>query len=72
MTEPRTYLDEALLTTAEVADLFGVDSGTVIRWGRSGRLPSIRTPGGRRRYRASEVIQLRRNGTTVADSQTIT
>jgi excisionase family DNA binding protein len=70
VTEPRKHHDDALLTTAEVAELFGVDSGTVIRWGRSGRLPSIRTPGGRRRYRASEVHRLRLAGTTYAASPT--
>jgi excisionase family DNA binding protein len=47
--------DDALLTPAEVAELFRVDPKTVTRWARSGKLSSIRTLGGHRRYRASEV-----------------
>jgi excisionase family DNA binding protein len=46
---------EPLLTPAEVADLFGVDSVTVTRWARSGRLSAVRTLGGHRRFREREV-----------------
>ena len=46
---------EALLTPAEVAALFRVDPKTVTRWAKSGKLSSIRTLGGHRRYRADEV-----------------
>lgn len=46
---------DRLLTSAEVARLFRVDAKTVTRWAKAGRLNSIRTPGGHRRYRASEV-----------------
>jgi len=46
---------EALLTPAEVAALFRVDPKTVTRWAKSGKLSSIRTLGGHRRYRESEV-----------------
>lgn len=49
---------EALLTPAEVAALFRVDPKTVTRWAKSGKLASIRTLGGHRRYRASEVYAL--------------
>ena len=49
---------EALLTPSEVATLFRVDPKTVTRWAKSGKLSSIRTLGGHRRYRASEVRQL--------------
>ena len=44
-----------LLTPAEVARMFRVDPKTVTRWARSGRLSSIRTPGGHRRYSGREV-----------------
>ena len=44
-----------LLTPDEVAALFRVDPKTVTRWASSGRIGSIRTPGGHRRFRASEV-----------------
>lgn len=49
---------EALLSPAEVAALFRVDPKTVTRWARAGRLTSLRTLGGHRRYRESEVRNL--------------
>jgi len=49
---------ETLYTPAEVASLFRVDPKTVTRWAKQGRLTPIRTLGGHRRYRASEVEQL--------------
>ncbi|MGW4423497.1 BldC family transcriptional regulator, partial [Streptosporangium sp. NPDC004631] len=42
---------EALLTPTEVAIMFRVDPKTVTRWAKAGRLTSIRTLGGHRRYR---------------------
>lgn len=47
--------DHQLLTPAEVANLFRVDPKTVTRWAKAGRLASIRTLGGHRRYREAEV-----------------
>jgi excisionase family DNA binding protein len=47
-----------LLTPAEVASLFRVDPKTVTRWAKSGKLTSIRTLGGHRRYKESEVKAL--------------
>jgi excisionase family DNA binding protein len=47
-----------LLRPAEVATLFRVDPKTVTRWARAGKLTSIKTPGGHRRYRESEVLGL--------------
>jgi excisionase family DNA binding protein len=49
---------EALLTPAEVAAMFRVDPKTVTRWAKAGKLSSIRTLGGHRRYRESEVREL--------------
>ena len=49
---------EVLLTPAEVATLFRVDPKTVTRWAKSGKLTSIRTLGGHRRYKESEVKAL--------------
>jgi excisionase family DNA binding protein len=49
---------DALLTPAEVAALFRVDPKTVTRWARAGKLTSLRTLGGHRRYRESEVRAL--------------
>lgn len=50
---------ERLLTPAEVAAMFRVDPKTVTRWAKQGRLTSIRTLGGHRRYRKAEVLRLR-------------
>jgi excisionase family DNA binding protein len=50
--------NETLLTPAEVAGLFRVDPKTVTRWAKLGKLSSIRTLGGHRRYRESEVNSL--------------
>lgn len=50
--------DDLLLTPAEVAALFRVAPKTVTRWAQSGKLASIRTLGGHRRYRASDVRAL--------------
>ena len=49
---------EKLLTPAEVASLFRVDPKTVTRWAKAGKLTSVRTLGGHRRYKASEVKDL--------------
>ena len=49
---------EVLLTPAEVTSLFRVDPKTVTRWAKSGKLTSIRTLGGHRRYKESEVKAL--------------
>lgn len=51
---------ERLLTPGEVAALFRVDPKTVTRWAAAGRISSIRTPGGHRRFRESEVHALLR------------
>ena len=54
----RTPESDLLLTPAEVAAMFRVDPKTVTRWAKAGKLSSIRTLGGHRRYRASEVRSL--------------
>jgi excisionase family DNA binding protein len=51
---------DRLLTPGEVATLFRVDPKTVTRWASAGRIGSIRTPGGHRRFRESEVRALLR------------
>lgn len=47
--------DRPLLTPGEVAVLFRVDPKTVTRWAKAGKLTSIRTLGGHRRYHEDEV-----------------
>ena len=49
---------EVLLTPSEVASLFRVDPKTVTRWAKAGKLTAIRTLGGHRRYRQTEVLSL--------------
>jgi excisionase family DNA binding protein len=53
---------DRLLTPGEVAALFRVDPKTVTRWAAAGRIGSIRTPGGHRRFRESEVRALLEGG----------
>jgi excisionase family DNA binding protein len=53
---------DRLLTPGEVAALFRVDPKTVTRWAAAGRISSIRTPGGHRRFRESEVRALLEGG----------
>lgn len=51
---------DRLMTPGEVANLFRVDPKTVSRWAISGRIPSVRTPGGHRRFRETDVRALLR------------
>jgi excisionase family DNA binding protein len=57
---------DSLLTPGQVAALFHVDPKTVTRWAHAGRLGSLRTPGGHRRFRETEVMQLLSSLTTEA------
>ena len=51
-------VQEILLTPGEVASLFRVDPKTVTSGAKAGKLTSIRTLGGHRRYKDSEVKAL--------------
>ena len=64
------HIGERLLTPGEVAALFRVDPKTVTRWATAGRIGSIRTPGGHRRFRESEVKALLAELTTEATAAT--
>lgn len=48
----------ALLSPAQVAAFFGVTAATVTRWAKAGRLSTVRTLGGHRRFLKTEVDQL--------------
>ena len=61
---------ERLLTPHQVAALFRVDPKTVARWASNGWIGSIRTPGGHRRFRESEVLALLAEETTPDASPT--
>ena len=49
---------DELLTPSEVAAMFRVNPKTVTRWHRTGKVSAIRTLGGHRRFRASEIRRL--------------
>jgi excisionase family DNA binding protein len=48
-----------LLPIGDVARALGVAVATVRRWDAAGHIESVRTPGGQRRFRRSEVERLR-------------
>jgi excisionase family DNA binding protein len=52
-----------LLTPSEVAAAFRVDPKTVTRWAQAGKLSSIRTLGGHRRYLEADVLAIISGGT---------
>jgi excisionase family DNA binding protein len=56
----------AHMTTAQVAEMFGVNPQTVITWANAGRLPHFRTLGGHRRYLVADVEALLASQTTGA------
>jgi excisionase family DNA binding protein len=49
---------DRLLTRAEVAEIFQVSPSTITRWAEAGKLPSVKTLGGHRRYEAKVVMEL--------------
>jgi excisionase family DNA binding protein len=53
-----SWIDDELLTPAEVGRLFRVAPKTVTRWAKAGKLSSVRTLGGHHRYRANEIRRL--------------
>lgn len=59
--------ENELLTPSEVAVMFRVNPKTVTRWARAGKISAVRTLGGHRRFRASEI---RRILSEVQDLQT--
>jgi excisionase family DNA binding protein len=71
MTVTTTANAERLLTPGEVAALFRVDPKTVTRWASAGRIGSIRTPGGHRRFRESEVREMLADLTSEATVQRV-
>lgn len=54
---------ETLLRTAEVARRLQVSTRTVLAWAQAGKLPSVLTPGGHRRYPLWGVEQVLRTMT---------
>jgi excisionase family DNA binding protein len=54
----RAWLQRTLLRPGQVAILLQVSRRSVASWARDGRLPSITTPGGHRRFLAEDVRRL--------------
>ena len=52
------WIDEQLLRPGQVAALFQVSRRTISDWARAGKLDAIVTPGGHRRFRATQVRAL--------------
>jgi excisionase family DNA binding protein len=44
-----------VLSAGEVAREFGVDPKTVTRWAKAGKLKSVRTLGGHRRFKREDI-----------------
>ena len=51
--------EPAILTSKDVALVFGVTTTTVREWAEEGKLPSFKTPGGHRRFRREDVYAVR-------------
>ncbi len=67
-------LEGQLLRTSDVAVLFQVSERTVSEWAKRGQIPSVRTPGGHRRYPAEGIrwlLQESRNGPPSSESDDI-
>lgn len=47
-----------LMTPGEVAKLFRVDPKTVTRWANAGKIPSMKTPGGHRRFSRELIMEI--------------
>ena len=60
--QPNSENHEELLTPSEVAAMFRVNPKTVTRWARSGKISTIRTLGGHRRFRKSEITRILAEG----------
>lgn len=55
MTGSDNYSAESRLSIGEVARMAGVTVATVRNWEKAGKIASIRTPGGQRRFEISDV-----------------
>jgi excisionase family DNA binding protein len=58
--------EDELLTPAEVATMLRVTSKTVTRWAKTGKVSSVRTLGGHRRFHRREIEDLMRKSQVIA------
>jgi excisionase family DNA binding protein len=56
------FSPDQTMTPGEVARAFGANPKTVARWGKDGKLASICTPGGHRRYSRQQVEHIMHGG----------
>lgn len=56
MTHLQPSTESSWLELSQAADFLGVHFTTLRRWVDAGKVPCIRTPGGRRRFRRSELV----------------
>ena len=61
---------EVLLRTTEVARRLQVSARTVLAWAQAGKLPSILTPGGHRRYPVQGVEEVLATMTAAGEPRT--
>ncbi len=60
---------QTTIPTREVASMLGVTETTVKRWADDGILPCVRTPGGHRKFRLTDIVRFaEEHGLTVAGS----
>lgn len=53
------HTGDQLLKPGEASQLLEVHRSTLVRWANTGVIPSIRTPGGHRRFREGDVLSLK-------------
>ena len=61
---------ERLLTPGQAATMLYVHARTVARWAKAGKLSSVLTPGGHRRFALSEVLRVRSDHNSSNDPPT--
>lgn len=71
MTTNESPQEDRLLTPSEVARKFNVNPKTVTRWARAGKIASIRTLGGHRRFRESEITALLNAGAEARTAEVV-
>jgi excisionase family DNA binding protein len=55
---PPSNGQDRYLRNAQVAEILGVNSKTIQRWTKEGKLPHLRTLGGHFRYEESEIREI--------------
>lgn len=69
MTSSDTYTTPEL-RLAEAAGILGVRPETLRRWADSGKVPSVRTPGGERRFRREDIALVYADSPAATDHAT--